>query len=248
MPVAALSGLQTIDDIKMYYAVYGAGSPVLLIHGGGGNADQWGAIVTDLSETHQVIVADSRGHGRTGFTDKPLGYDLMASDYIALLDYLKIKQVALIGWSDGGVIGLSIAIHHPERLSRLFAHAGSATLAGALPIDWSMPTMSGIYERNSLAYTAISPTPEKLDAFVNALNTLWSTEPNWSDDVLAEITVPTTIAIGDHDEMVSFAHNQHLAGVIPGARFVELKDTSHFSIFQDPEGYLDALHEFLDGY
>jgi pimeloyl-ACP methyl ester carboxylesterase len=116
MPTPVKTGMAPVNDIQMYYAVYGEGQPVLLIHGGLGNADIWGFQVPAFAEKHKVIVADSRGHGRSTRSEKPFGYALMADDYLALLDFLEIEQAALVGWSDGGIIGLDIAIRHPERL------------------------------------------------------------------------------------------------------------------------------------
>src|SRR5215207_139246 len=106
MPEAAESGTAPVNGIEMYYAAYGSGEPLLLVHGGLGYADIWANQVIDLMKDHKVIVADSRGHGRSTRTEEPYGYDLMASDYVALLDHLKIDKVALVGWSDGGIIGL----------------------------------------------------------------------------------------------------------------------------------------------
>lgn len=117
MPEPVESGMAPVNDIEMYYAVYGEGEPVLLIHGGLGDADVWGFQVPALAEDHRVIVADSRGHGRSTRSDQPFGYELMADDYLALLDHLGIEQTALVGWSDGGIIGLDIAIRHPPPTS-----------------------------------------------------------------------------------------------------------------------------------
>ena len=130
MPAAAESGTAPVNGIQMYYAVYGTGQPILLIHGGLAHADIWASQVIDLAKDHKVIVADSRGHGRSTRTAAPYGYDLMTSDYLALLDHLKIDQVALVGWSDGGIIGLNIAMTHPERLTKLFALAANSTVEG----------------------------------------------------------------------------------------------------------------------
>ena len=88
MPVSNVAGYAPVNGIHMYYAIYGSGDPILLIHGGLGHADIWANQVKDLMTDHTVIVADSRGHGRSTRTDAPYGYDLMASDYLALLDYL----------------------------------------------------------------------------------------------------------------------------------------------------------------
>ena len=105
MPVSKVAGYAPVNGIHMYYAVYGAGDPVLLIHGGLGHADLWAYQVKDLMKDHTVIVADSRGHGRSSRNAEAYSYELMASDYLALLDYLKFDKVALVGWSDGGIIG-----------------------------------------------------------------------------------------------------------------------------------------------
>jgi pimeloyl-ACP methyl ester carboxylesterase len=133
MPVAATAGLADVNGIRMYYATYGAGDPVLLIHGGLGHSDIWENQVADLTKDHLVIVANSRGHGRSSRTEDPFGYDLMSSDFVALLDFLKIDKVDLVGWSDGGIIGLDIAMSHPERLKSVFAQAANITTDGVDP-------------------------------------------------------------------------------------------------------------------
>jgi pimeloyl-ACP methyl ester carboxylesterase len=107
--------------------VYGEGEPVLLIHGGLGHADMWAFPVPALAEKHKVIVAVRRGHGRSTRSDQPYAYALMAADYLALLDDLKIDKAAVVGWSDGAIIGLDIAVSHPERPSRLFAFGANYT-------------------------------------------------------------------------------------------------------------------------
>ena len=113
LPQAAKSGYAPVNGIKIWYAEFGRGVPVILLHGGLANANYWGKLVPALAPHYRVIVMDSRGHGRSSRDDKPYGYDPMASDVVALMDYLKIDKAALIGWSDGAIIGLDIAMHHP---------------------------------------------------------------------------------------------------------------------------------------
>ncbi len=144
---------------------------MLLIHGGLGNADIWANQVIDLSKDHEVIVADSRGHGRSSRTTAPFGYDLMASDYVALLDHLKVDKVDLVGWSDGGIIGLDIAMKQPERLKHLFAHAANATVDGVKPTVATDPVFGAYIERMGKAYQKLSPTPTEYDAFVEQITT-----------------------------------------------------------------------------
>ncbi|MEO8244707.1 MAG: alpha/beta fold hydrolase [bacterium] len=246
MPEAAATGLAPVNGIQMYYATYGAGEPVLLIHGGLGYADIWSAQVADLMKDHLVIVADSRGHGRSSRTEEPFGYDLMSSDYLALLDYLKVDKVDLVGWSDGGIIGLDIAMNHPERLKHLFAQAANMTTDGVNPAVGTDKVFGDYITWMSEVYPKISPTPDQFDAFVTQISNMWATQPNWSDAQVAAITVPTAIVAGDHDEAILPAHTEKMAGLIPGAKLVILPDASHFAMLQAPEEYTAAVRALID--
>lgn len=246
MPKADKTGTAPVNGIDMYYAVYGSGPPVLLIHGGLGYADVWGAQVADLSKDHTVIVAESRGHGRSTRNADPYSYDLMSSDYLALLDYLKIGKTAIVGWSDGGIIGLDIAIHHPERLTKLFAQAANSKIDGVIPTVMENKTFATYIEKAGEVYKKISPTPAEYDAFVTQISNMWASQPNWSDDNLKKITTPTAIVLGDHDEAISREHTDYLAKTIPGAELIILEDASHFAMLQDPEGYNKAVRDFID--
>lgn len=247
MPVSSVAGYAPVNGIRMYYAVYGAshGNPILLIHGGLGHADIWTNQVKDLMKDHMVIVADSRGHGRSTRNEQPYSYDLMASDYVALLDYLKVSKVALVGWSDGGIIGLDIAMKHPERLTKLFAQAANVTVDGVRADVMDSKTFGAYIERCGVDYKRLSKTPDQYDAFVTQISNMWATQPAWSDEELAKITVPTSIVLGDHDEAIRRDHTDHMAATIPGAQEIILKDASHFAMLQDPKGYTKAVRDFL---
>jgi len=246
MPQPRQSGMAPVNGIRMYYALYGSGPPVLLIHGGLGHGDIWGFQVPALSKDHTVIVADSRGHGRSTRSDQPFSYAQMADDYVGLLDYLKIDKVALVGWSDGGIIGLDIAIRHPERLSRLFAFAANYTTDGGRDVT-DNSTFNAYIERARRDYVSLSPTPDEFDAFVKQISRMWATEPNYSQEQLRSIRVPTTIFDGDHDEAIKPEHTREIAALIPGAKLVILKDASHFAMWQQPDKFNAAVRNFLAG-
>ena len=246
MPAPVKSGYAPVNGIKMYYAVYGSGDPVLLIHGGLGHADIWANQVADLAKDHQVIVADSRGHGRSTRTAEPYGYDLMASDYLALLDYLKIDKAALVGWSDGGIIGLDIAMSHPERLTKLFAQAANVTVDGVKPDVMTNPTFAAYIARSGEDYKKLSKTPDQYDAFVAQISHMWETQPNWTKEQLAAIKVPTAIVLGDHDEAIKRDHTEKMAADIPGSKLVIAPNASHFAMLQDPKGYMSAVRALID--
>jgi pimeloyl-ACP methyl ester carboxylesterase len=246
MPPAEQSGYAPVNGIKMYYAIYGKGDPILLIHGGLANSDYWANQVSELSKTHEVIVADSRGHGRSSWTSEPIGYDLMASDYVALLDTLKIPKAAIVGWSDGGIIGIDIAMHHPDRVTKLFAQAANVTTDGVKPNMDKAPAFAAFIKRSAAEHERLSPAPQDNQKFLVSIEKMWATEPNWTEAQLSEIRVPAAIVTGDHDEAIKRDHTDYMASVIPGAKLVVLKDVGHFAMLQDPEAYTKAVLDFLD--
>jgi pimeloyl-ACP methyl ester carboxylesterase len=246
MPAPVSTGMAPVNGIQMYYATFGSGSPVLLIHGGLGYADIWSAQVADLMKDHLVIVADSRGHGRSTRTAEPYGYDLMSSDYLALLDFLKVDKVDLVGWSDGGIIGLDIAMSHPERLKHLFAQAANITTDGVNPGVGTDPVFGNYITWMSQEYPKISPTPDQFDAFVAQISNMWTTQPNWTDAQVSAITVPTAVVAGDHDEAILLPHTEKIAKLIPGAKLVILPNASHFAMLQAPEEYAAAIRALID--
>ena len=247
MPKADTSGLAEVNGIKMYYATYGKGEPVLLIHGGLGFSDVWAHQVQDLATDHLVIVADSRGHGRSTRTKDPFGYDLMTSDYVALLDHLKVGKVTLVGWSDGGIIGLDMAMKNPEHLTRVIAQAANVTVDGVKGDVMENKTFADYITRAGDYYKKLSPTPNEYDAFVTQISGMWMSQPAWTPEMLGKITVPVTVVIGDHDEAVKRDHTEQFAKEIPGAKLVILKDASHFAMLQDPAGYNAMIRDAMAG-
>ncbi|MGI9487402.1 MAG: alpha/beta fold hydrolase [Geminicoccaceae bacterium] len=248
MPDAQESGLASVNGIQMHYAVFGSGekTPILMIHGGLAHADIWGAQVADLMSDHKVIVADTRGHGRSTHDGSTYAYDLLADDYLALLDHLEIEAVHLVGWSDGANIGYSISTKAPERLASHFAHAGNVTLEG---IDPSVETdeVFGTYVGMMAAdYAALSPTPDGFDGFVGAITEMWGTEKPGGVDSLKSISVPTLVVQSEHDEAILMEHSKLIAETIPGAELLVLEDVSHFASFQKPEAYTAAIRAFVD--
>ncbi len=247
MPAPTTSGMAPVNDIKMYYAEYGEGEPILFIHGGLGSADVWGYQVAEFAKDHRVIVADSRGHGRSTRSQQPFGYDLMTSDYVALLDYLKLDKVTLVGWSDGGIIGIDMAMKNPEKLTRVIAQAANVTTDGVKADVMNNKTFSDYINAAGETYKKLSPTPNEYDAFVTQISAMWASQPAWTADDLGKIKVPVTLAIGDHDEAVKLDHTEMMAKQIPGAKLVILKDASHFAMLQDPDGYDTMIRDAMAG-
>lgn len=248
MPEAGESGMAPVNGIEMYYAVYGPeeGTPILMIHGGLAHAEIWAAPVEDLAADYPVIVADTRGHGRSTNDGAAYSYDLLAADYLALLDHLGLEQVHLVGWSDGANIGYVISLTAPERLASHFAHAGNVTLAGIDPSVETNAVFGDYIVRMAEDYAELSPTPEGFDAFLGGVAEMWASEKEGGLAALSEVTVPTLVVHSAHDEAILMAHAQELAAAIPGAELLILPDVSHFAVFQDPAAYTAAIRDWLE--
>ncbi|HEX4174246.1 MAG TPA: alpha/beta hydrolase [Acetobacteraceae bacterium] len=239
------TGHAKVNGINLYYATIGHGSPVVLLHGGLANSDYWGNQVTALAPRHQVILVDSRGHGRSTRDARPYGYDLMADDVVALLDTLHIAKADVVGWSDGGIIGLDLAIRHPERVGRVFAFAANTVTSGVQEGVEKNPTFARFIERAGHEYARLSATPKEYDAFVAQISKMWETQPNWTDQQLKSIRSPVLVVDGDHDEAIKRPHTEYIAATIPGAGLLILPNTSHFAFLQDPALFNAAVLHFL---
>jgi pimeloyl-ACP methyl ester carboxylesterase len=244
LPKAAHSSYAPLNGIKIWYAVFGHGQPVILLHGGLANSNYWGNQVPALAKHYQVIVMDSRGHGRSTRNDRPYGYDLMASDVVALMDYLKIQKAAIVGWSDGAILGLDIAIHHPERLTKLFAFAANSDPSGVADISKS-DVFNAYIARAEKEYEHLSATPTQYKAFLDQIGKMWATQPNFTEAQLRGITTPTWIVDADHDEAIKRENTEYMAKMILNSGLLLQPEVSHFSFLQDPQQFTNDVLHFL---
>jgi pimeloyl-ACP methyl ester carboxylesterase len=247
LPPPASSGYVAHDGARLYYETFGTGSPVILLHGGLASGRYWGNQVGALAaDHHRVILIDSRGHGRSSRDSRPYTYELMASDVVAVMDALHVRRAAVVGWSDGAIIGLVMALEDRERLSRVFAFAANMDPSGVKSDTLTNPTFARFIGEAAASYAAISPTPGGFADFSAAINKMWDTEPNYKARDLARITTRVAIVDGDHDEAIKREHTDYLARTIPGARLIILKEVSHFAMLQDPARFNAAMLRFID--
>jgi len=245
MPRSTSTGYVNHAGARLYYATYGRGDPVVFLHGGLANSDYWAHQIASVARSHRVIVMDSRGHGRSSRDARPYTYQLMASDVIAVMDHLKLPRSAVVGWSDGAIIGLVMAMHYPMRTSRVFAFAANMDPSGVNLDATSKPPFSQFIRQAARDYRRLSPTPMNYDAFVQAVTRMWEHEPNYKAADLARIAIPVVIADGDRDAEIKAEHTSYLSRSIPHARLLWFKGGTHFTMMHQPRKFNAEIISFL---
>ncbi|NLG97551.1 MAG: alpha/beta hydrolase [Chloroflexi bacterium] len=247
LPAAQEEGYVDHDFARIWYAAFGVGRPVILLHGGLGHSGNWGYQVPALIEAgYRAVLIDSRGHGHSTRDERPFNYTRMTGDVLAVMDALQIQNAGLVGWSDGAVIALMLASQAPERAAGVFFFACNMDPSGAKESIEFTPVLERCVSRHRKDYTRLSATPEDFDAFSEAVGLMQQTQPDYSAEDLAQIRVPVTIVHSEQDEFIKREHAEYLARTIPNAKFVLLPGVSHFAPLQRPGLFNGAMLGFLD--
>jgi pimeloyl-ACP methyl ester carboxylesterase len=226
------------NNASIYYETFGSGPPVLVLHEGLGSLEDMGYQIRALADSHFVIAADSRGQGRSTDFDEPLSYTLMADDMYKLLDHLKISRTDIVGWSDGGVIGLDLAIRHPEVVGKLVAigaNFDSSGISKDLKVEPRMPLRYRFQPGDYNDWPEIYP---KVVA-------LWRTEPHYSRAELGKIKSPTLIMAGEFD-VIKARHTDQLAQAIDHGEELIVPGATHSVPMEKPEIVDSEILKFLD--
>ncbi|HZZ12543.1 MAG TPA: alpha/beta hydrolase [Paraburkholderia sp.] len=245
LPVSENTGHVEHDGARIWYASYGSGTPVILLHGGLGHSGNWGYQIPALTSAgYRVLVIDSRGHGRSTRDARAYTYELMAADVLVVMDTLGIGRAPIVGWSDGACVALVLGHRTPERVAGVYFFGCNMDPGGTKPFV-PTPVIDRCFSRHRKDYAQLSATPLDFDAFVGAVSEMMQTQPDYSAQDLAAITVPVAIVQSEHDEFIKPEHAAYLARSIPGAQSVFLPGVSHFAPLQRPAQFNEAVIAFL---
>lgn len=223
--------------IKMYYETYGNGKPLLIIHGNGGSIKDFSKQIPYFSKKYKVILADSRAQGKSVDTGDSLNYEMMADDLNALLDNLHLDSCYVIGWSDGGINGLLLAIRHPEKVKKL-----AVTGANLWPDSTAVEPSLFVWIANAVdSLSKVKQTPEIKNQY--KLFAMMTKEPNITVEQLHTIKCPTLVIGGDHDALLP-KHTMLIADNIPQSYLWIIPNSGHST----PINYSKQFNETIDDF
>lgn len=253
-----------VNGVNIYSETYGAGNPLVLIHGGLGTIAMFAPVLPQLSETRQVIAIELRGHGHTADNDRAFSFEAFADDVAALIANLGLANTDVLGYSLGGGVAIQTAIRHPNVVRKLIVVSAPTKSAGWYPeVLVGQRAVNGEIAKTWVgspmeqAYTSVAPKPENWTTLADKTGKLLSQDYDWSKDV-AKIKSPTLIVVGDADA-VRTAHAVEFFELLGGgkrdagwdgsgmsaARLAILPGMTHYNIFMSP-ALASTVTTFLD--
>jgi pimeloyl-ACP methyl ester carboxylesterase len=262
--IPSKTGYAPVNGLKLYYEIHGKGEPLILLHGGLGAIEMFGANLTALAKNHRVIAVDLQGHGRTADIDRPLSIESMADDIAALINFLGIKKADIAGYSLGGEVAIQTVIRHPEIVRKLVAVSATFSRDGWYPGILSAqeqigPATAEFMKQTPMykLYAQIAPKVEDWPVIITKIGKLLKLDYNWSEGVKA-IKVPVLLIVGDADA-VRTAHAVDFFGLLgggqhdggwdgsgkPNSQLAILPGLTHYNIFMSPV-LASTIIPFLD--
>lgn len=231
------SNYADVQGVKWYYEVHGEGKPALFLHGGLESIAQYKKLFSFLSDHFKVIAVDRRGHGRSYDNDQPYTYAHLAEEVMEFLKVIGITSTMLLGYSDGGNIGLHLVWRYPEHFSKFIAVSPNYRVEGGMLPEFiyavqnfSKASLSAQFPHIVTEYEALNPQPD-FDRYLQKGKPMWLTDPILEKAKMEQIQVPTLFIGGDRD-IIPLEHLIEMYRLIKNARLSILPNTSHF-VFQD---------------
>jgi len=241
-----------VRNSRVYYETSGGGEPLLLLHGGFGTVEDFVSQTPALAKHFQVVAFERHRHGHTADTAEPFSFDTMSGYTVDFIEALKLGAMNLVGWSDGAIITLLVAISRPDLVKRLVCVSGlfNANAQSPEDLNWIRSLTLESFRKNMTAlvrrYDEISPDgPAHFPVVFEKTKKLWLNEPNITKEDLAKISAPTMVMAGDRDA-IPIEHTMELFRSIKGAQLCIIPDTTHFLLSEKPDMVNSAILEFLN--
>ena len=227
------------DGVKLYYEVYGAGEPLLMVHGNGGSISDLRNQIAYFRRRYMVIAMDSRDHGRSADSAEALTYEKMTDDLAALLEHLKVGPANVLGWSDGGIEALLLGIRHPAKVKKLVAMAANLN-----PTEdaFSPELLALIKTMMAEVPAAARETPEGRRAL--KVTGMLLVEPHIDVKALETITAPTLVLGADHD-LIRDEHTVDIYHHVPNSQLAIFPNATHMIPYDDPATFNATVERFL---
>lgn len=232
-----------INGIKIYYEIYGTGKPLILIHGNGSSIAGLTAQIEYFSTKYTVIAADSRGHGKSGLGTNHLTYEQMMEDWNRLFDHLNINNANIFGWSDGGILGLLMAIKYPEKIKKLAIMGANLRPDQTAVQSWVKPIMENAAKKID-EMIALKDTSKDWNIEKQLLN-LMVTQPNIDLKSLHQIKVPILVIAGDRD-VIREEHTIEIFQNLENSQLAILPGNTHFAPVINPATFNELLSNFFE--
>jgi pimeloyl-ACP methyl ester carboxylesterase len=226
-----------VNGINIYYEEYGSGEPLLLLHGNSQSVQAFKMQIPEFAKHYRVIAVDTRGHGKSGDDGKRYSYNLFTEDVTALLEHLKIKKTAIVGWSDGGNTGITFAMKHPDKVTKLAVMGANIFIDSSVVDDWVFK------ELNNQLKELQNDTTQGSKNRVRRINLLL-TEPKHSFSDLKTITCPVLVLAGEKD-IVKAGHTRTIAKNITKATLVIAPNETHDFPYENPGSFNKLVLDFL---
>jgi len=240
-----------IQDSKIYYETTGQGEPLLLLHGGFGTNEDFTHQTAELAKHFKVYAFERPGHGHTADIPGPFSFDSMTKYTTDFIETLKLGSAHLVGWSDGAIVALLVAISRPDLVLRVVSVGGSFNPNSLTPsaIEWLRKATPEDFQKVEPAlierYDLVSPDGSShFPTIFEKTKRLWLEEPNIQPDELARITVPVLVMAGDRDA-VTTEHTLQLFNSIKNPELCIIPGTTHFLLSEKPDAANRAILEFL---